>query len=258
MPVIVNPYRFGGSAPVDPFVKPAKWSVTSAGVASAFQPLWTGLDMCFPIWDGSGNPIDVAPSAGGRILNLNGHSYNTSDPDEPVLDINDVAQMVTSTGSSAGNSQNRAVLAVFTPISYPSSDLFRHIWGYGGGGAWLADLGFDDRGYILYYEVTGGAVNFFSPIGTTSLGNRYAVMAVSNNSSGARIHVNGVQVTTDPTTGYLNIGGITGASNISNSPFVGGTCHWLLHMTASWWGTAPSAALCNLLTSDPYGLVRPA
>lgn len=251
--LLTNPEGGGG---VDTFNKPAKWAVTSGGVGASFQPLWTGLDMCFPIWDGAGDPIDVAPGAAGRTLGLNTNPYGSA-PDGDVIDITGVLQMVTSTTSNVATPVNRSVMAVFTPITFPAGDLFRHIWGLGGGGAWLCDLGFDDRGYVLYYEVTSGAVNLFSPIGTIALNNRYCLVGVSDNTAGMRIHINGAQVANNADTGFLAVGALTGAANLSSSPFVAGACHWLLHMS-TYWTRAISVAEANLISNDPYGLVRAA
>jgi hypothetical protein len=129
------------------------------------------------------------------------------------------------------------------------------VCGIGGGGSWLADSGFDDGGLGLYYEVTGGAVNLFSAVGTITLNRMHGVVCVSDNKLPYADVRQRAARPVEQQHRLPHAGSTTLAANIGSSPLVGSGHDYTLHACA-YWPRALSALEASALSADPFALVR--
>ena len=247
---------------------PSPGSFSPTRSEGMFQSARYKMEAFFPLWmpkgdpGNSGNYFDRAgdPFTGGwtnRWLPLGGNPYDWwGVSGNRGIRFNTTGQAQT-TGSSSGVSvpASRSIMCCFTVKTYPTADNFRHVWGIGGGGAWLCDFGFDDRGYCFFYEVTGGAVQLFSDPGLVTLNRTHGVVCVSDNSVGMSIWLNGRKVASNGSTGFLTLGSTTLAANINSSPFVGSGHDYTLH-TSGYWPRKLSDLEAAAVSANPFGLMR--
>ena len=247
-------------------VRPPRWAVSPTGLAAPYSGIWNKMEMCFPLWSwqddtwDSGLPKDIATSPYFTQWRGNNLTWSATPnitwgigPVNAGLRMNGTNNIVQSQ-NTLGGGQNRSIFAVVTFLSFPSSG-YRSVWGLLSGGAWLCDVGVAADGSILFYEVTGGAVNLSSPAGLVKLHQQVGIVCVSDNSLGMAIYVDGRKVASNGTTGFLNIA-LQLCANLSNSPFTGNSSDFLLHMGGGFpWALREAEALA--LSRDPFGMIRP-
>ena len=240
---------------------PLPWQPVPSSLVGPFATIYRDAEFLIPFWNlknpfNSGYPKDLSlhTNARSNYFNVNGHTVQTG-PINMGLRIND-NQNAATTNTATTTPASRSIMVVFTMLAWPSSG-YKMLWGMQTGGAWLCNVGVSPNGDLLYYEVTGGAVNLFSPTGVITRGQQHAVVCVSDNSAGMRIYCDGRLVATNGSTGFLTLSGLNLATNQAPSPWTGNVADYVVHL-GGWWPVALSSHHAAALSADGFGLVRPA
>jgi hypothetical protein len=246
-------WSIGRRTGVDTVTKPPKWGWSQGNLHEPHKSIASGMTSLFPIWDSPGAPADVVTPA--ITITLASGVVYVDDVGGKALDFNAGGPLPTSAG--IGTVPNtRSVMAVFTPKVYPTGDLFKGVWGIHDGAFLLCDIGFDDRGLLLFYEVTGGTVNLFSPANSIHLDQRHCAVCTTSNANGMRMYLDGALVNSNAVTGFLTDGASKkGTPGLNSSPFVAGNGRMWLSMFGYWTRELTSTEAIAL-SLDPFGLVR--
>jgi len=240
--------------------KPKRWRVIEGSLSPFHRSAFNKAEMLFPFWDSSpSSQRDIAHSVRSPTrtwINDSGSlAGNIGCVDGIAEDYIGSSSADKSSVDTGSTDASRSIMCVITVLALPSSGN-GFIVGMGpDSGAWLHVIGISSNGAVDLHEVTGGETHLTSSNGLVEVGGRYAIVAVSDNSSGMRLHMNGQQIASNGTTGFLTLFGL--ALHANNAPPSHPNRASFKLAMAGCWKVALSVQEANAISGDPYGLIRP-